>query len=311
MKKWIPVIALATLLCNGAAAAALSDKTWIHGSEDCDNNRDPPIEVFQFDASTYILRQNKCVHFEAPFIYVLFGEHTVFVQDTGATEVREQFPIYDAVQKLVAEKARSAPGRELKILVTHSHSHGDHTAGDAQFRGKPGVTVIEPTSEAVRTYFRFTKWPEGEAKIDLGGRELLVVPAPGHQDESIAVYDARTQWLLTGDTFLPGQLYVRDWEIYRATIRRLVELSKSHPVSALMGTHIEMSRKGALYPRGSTFQPDEAPLPLAVADLVQLDQILRKAGPTPAQTTTTKYVIVPISRFQRAIGDFLKWITGG
>ena len=27
----------------------------------------PGFEVFQFVAATYVLRQNKCVHFEAPF----------------------------------------------------------------------------------------------------------------------------------------------------------------------------------------------------------------------------------------------------
>jgi hydroxyacylglutathione hydrolase len=311
MKILITLLAMTASLANVSAAAGLHEKVWIHGSEDCSRNRDPAIEVFEFDAATYILRQNKCVNFEAPFIYVLFGEHTVFVQDTGATEEPERFPIYDVVLKLVAEKTRSAPRRELRILVTHSHSHGDHTAGDAQFRGKPRVTLVEPTAAAVREHFGFTKWPAGLAKIDLGGRELLVMPAPGHQDESIVVYDPRTQWLLTGDTFLPGQLYVRDWDIYRASVGRLVEFSKTHPISALMGTHIEMSRAGVIYPRGSTFQPDEIALPLTVQDLVQLDESLRKAGSEPTEISMSKYVVVPISAVQRAIGDFLKWVTGG
>jgi hydroxyacylglutathione hydrolase len=311
MKAWtILVIGMTALLADLSAAAGLSEKVWIHGAEDCSRNRDPAIEVFEVDAATYVLRQSKCVHFEAPFIYVLFGEHTVFVQDTGATDEAERFPIYDVVQKLVADKSRSTPRRELRMLVTHSHSHGDHTAGDAQFRGKPGVTLVEPTAAAVREYYGFTKWPAGVAKIDLGARELLVVPAPGHQDESIVVYDPRTQWLLTGDTFLPGQLYVRDWDVYRATITRLVKFSKSHPVAALMGTHIEMSREGAIYPRGSTFQPNEMGLPLTVQDLFQLDEALRKAGSKPTEISLKNSVVVPIGAFQRAIGDFLKWVTG-
>src|SRR5688500_6062478 len=93
-------LAIAALTCAPVDADTLSDKRWIHGSKDCAQNRDPPLEVFEFDADTYVLRQNKCVHFEAPFIYVLFGEHTVFIQDTGATAEPEQFPLYDTVQQI-------------------------------------------------------------------------------------------------------------------------------------------------------------------------------------------------------------------
>lgn len=311
MKTWMALLGITLLATDASAAADLSEKVWIHGSEDCSRNRDPAIEVFQFDTATYILRQNKCVHFEAPFIYVLFGEHTVFVQDTGATEEPERFPIYEVVRELVAERARSTQRHDLRILVTHSHSHGDHTAGDAQFRGEPGVTLVEPNPAAVREHFGFTNWPAGVAKVDLGARELLVMPAPGHQDESIVVYDPRTQWLLTGDTVLPGQLYVRDWDTYRTSIRRLVEFSKTHPISALVGTHIEMSSAGTTYPRGSTYQPEEIGLPLTVQDLIQLDESLLKAGPEPTKISMSKFAIVPISAFQRAIGDFLKWITRG
>src|SRR5687767_10624791 len=135
MGKRLIALAVAALPVYAGLSADLNDKVWIHGSADCSSNKDPAIEAFQFDAATYVLRQNKCVHFEAPFIYVLFGEHTVFVQDTGATADAAQFPLYDVVQELVAER-QARPGAErLRLLVTHSHSHGDHTAGDAQFSG--------------------------------------------------------------------------------------------------------------------------------------------------------------------------------
>lgn len=190
-----------------AYASDLASKAWNHGSEDCASNRDPAIEVYEVDAETYILRQNKCVHFEAPFIYVLFGKHTVFVQDTGATADPSRFPLYGTVRDLIARRN----GQELKILVTHSHSHSDHTAADPQFRGKPGVTLVEPNARAVRKYFGFTAWPAEVAQIDLGGRILKVIAAPGHQEEAVAVYDAQTGWLLTGDSLYPGRIYVKNW----------------------------------------------------------------------------------------------------
>jgi hydroxyacylglutathione hydrolase len=285
----VALMTVALLTCAPAHADALIDKHWIHGSPDCAANRDPPIEVFQFDADTYVLRQNKCVHFEAPFIYLLFGKHTVFVQDTGATEDPAQFPLYDTVQGII--QRRGTPG--IKILVTHSHSHGDHKAGDAQFRGKAGVTLIEPTSAGVREYFKFNDWPNGEAAVDLGGRKLIVQPAPGHQDEALIVYDSRTRWLLTGDSAYPGRLYARNWPAFRATAHKMVQFAAAHSVSAVMGTHIELSSTGEQYPAGTTYQPDEASLPMTTQDLVKLDELMQKAGEQPKEIVTRRFVVSP------------------
>jgi hydroxyacylglutathione hydrolase len=283
----------------------LRDKAWIHGAKDCDNNRDPPLQVYLFDADTYVLRQSKCVHYEAPFIYVLFGRHTVFVQDTGATEDAAVFPVYETIRKLIQERGDA----ELKLLVTHSHSHGDHRAGDAQFRGKPGVTLVEPNNEAVRKYFGFTQWPEGTATVDLGGRSLTVLPVAGHQTESLAVFDPQTGWLLSGDTIYPGRLYVWDWPTFKASVRRMAEFSRTHPVTAVMGTHIELSKSGEQFPAGSTFQPNEASLVLTPEDLAELDRLLQQAGDEPKEIATNSYVVSPVGTVQRVISAIMRALT--
>ena len=114
---------------------------------------------------------------------------------------------------------------------------------------------------------------------------------------------------MTGDTVYPGLLYVKDWDTYRSSIHRLAQFAKTRPVSAVMGTHIEMSRTpGKVYPRGSTFQPDETSLPLTVEDLVGLDQSLQRAGDEPREITLTKFVVSPIGTFQRVLGTVLKWL---
>jgi len=59
------------------------DVQWIHGSSDCATNDDPPLQVHAFDEDTYILRQNKCHNFEAPFLYLLFGTEKALLLDTG------------------------------------------------------------------------------------------------------------------------------------------------------------------------------------------------------------------------------------
>ena len=306
VSRWLIVLAAFVAPVQASVSNGLADKVWNHGSDDCAKNQDPAIEVYRFDADTYILRQNKCVNFEAPFIYVLFGQHTVFVLDTGATADPGQFPLYETVRSLVTQRNR----QKIRILVGHSHSHGDHRAADPQFRGKPGVVLVEPNAKAVREYFGFSTWPNGAATVELGGRALEVVPAPGHQDEGIAVYDSRTGWLLTGDNLYPGRLYVRNWNEFRSSIARLVELSKARRISAVLGAHIEMSSSGKLFEAGSTFQPNEASLALAPADLSRLDQVLRNAGDESREIVTARFVVVPIGAFWRVLGDVLGWFSG-
>ncbi len=285
---------LMTLIYPTAKAEMLSSlqqKTWIHGAKDCTQDQSPAIEVYQYNADSFILRQNKCVHYEAPFIYVLFGSHTVFIQDTGATAEADQFPLYDTIKQLITQRKQQG----LKLLVTHSHSHGDHKAGDVQFIGKPDTTVVLPTAEAVKKHFGFDDWPHGESKVDLGGRELSLFPIPGHQAESVAVYDPQTQWLLTGDTFYPGRLYIKDWTVFKNSIQKLLGITEQYEVSALMGTHIEMKQQtGKDYPMGSTYQPNEASLPLSVDDLKQLNHSLIKAGNQPKRVTLDKFIIYPL-----------------
>ncbi len=287
----------------------VNHKSWVHGTEDCKNNKDPAIDILQYNEATFVLRQNKCVHYEAPFIYVLFGEHTVFVQDTGATAKADKFPLYQMLQSLIAQWQKSHHVKDLSLLITHSHSHSDHTAADPQFRGKPGVILIKPDAQSVHQYFGFIDWPNEIASIDLGERELTIIPIPGHQEESIAVYDPQTKWLLSGDTFYPGRLYIKDWATYKSSIRRLVEFSKNHEISAIMGTHIEMSNvPGKDYPPGSTFQPNEASLALTVKDLSRLDSTLGELGTKPHEKTMSKFIISPIGMLQRILGGVLGWL---
>tara|TARA_R110002072_G_scaffold36301_7_gene107063 strand:- start:4775 stop:5773 length:999 start_codon:yes stop_codon:yes gene_type:complete len=289
---------------------SLIEKQWNSGSQNCRTNDEPLIEVFSFSSSTYVLRQNKCVSFEAPFIYVLFGEHTVLVHDTGATESSEKFPLADAVLELVNARSKLGYPDIQTILVTHSHSHGDHTSADLQFRSLDSVKLIEPNSEAILKYFGITDWPNESAKIDLGGRELTIIPTPGHQEESISIYDPQTKWMLTGDTFYPGNVYVKNWQAYRLSIRRLVDFSKIHQVSMLMGSHIEMSIKpGKAYPIGTTYQPHETTLPLQLEDLYQLHAALEASGAEAKSLTFDHLLITPMNVVQKAIGSVLKWFS--
>ncbi len=289
------------------ALSVLSDKRWNHGAVDCSASEEPAIDVFQYDDSSYILRQSKCLSFEAPFIYVLIGQKEVLVVDTGATESADDFPLYDTIKTLI--ETQSPDGNEKTITVVHSHSHRDHRGGDGQFLVKPRVSVVAPNAAGVREFFDFSTHKNNEVRLDLGAREITVFPIPGHQQESIAIYDSKTRWLLTGDTLYPGYIYVKHWGDYRASVARMLDFAQRQSVSAILGTHIEMTREpGEFYPIGTLYQPNEASLVLTVDDLTQLHQTLEKGG-KPKELTFDKFVVAPLSGLQKAIGGILGWFV--
>ena len=59
------------------------DVHWNEGSPECANSPQPPLQVHQYNARTFILRENLCSTFEAPFMYLLFGQTRALLLDTG------------------------------------------------------------------------------------------------------------------------------------------------------------------------------------------------------------------------------------
>ncbi len=247
--------------------------------------------------------------FEAPFIYVLIGDEKVLVLDTGAPERAENFPLYDTVLSLLEEHSGEDIKTAREILVIHSHSHRDHYSGDSQFDGKPKVTVIKPNNAAVIQFFAIDNWPDGKANIQLGGREITVIPTPGHQEESVSVYDPHTRWLLTGDTFYPGYIYVKDWEEYKRSIARLVSFSETREISAVLGAHIEMTEEaGEYYPIGTIYQPNEAPLTLSPENLHSLHSALKKSKKAQ-EIKKSEFIVAPMNTFQKTLSNIARWFS--
>ncbi|BDX05499.1 hypothetical protein MACH26_10200 [Planctobacterium marinum] len=216
--------------------------------------------------------------------------------DTGATANANKFPLYSEVQKLLLSAASTH--RKMPLLVLHSHGHSDHIAADGQFQNPPETTVIPPNLIGVKAHFGYgpkaLNWPEDTKLIDLGGRTLTLIPIPGHSEDAIALFDQHTGWLLTGDSLYPGRLYVRNWQEYRLSIQRLYEHTASLAVTAIMGTHIEMSKApGIDYPVGATYQPNEAPLPLDFEHLKTLNHLLQR-NPTPTRIVSEAFILQPL-----------------
>lgn len=274
----------------------LASIKWIHGSADCAQNHDAPIQVVMYNSSTWILRQNKCINYEAPFMYLFLGGEKALLWDTGATSDSSLFPLRKTVDGIIADYEKEN-NKKLKLAVAHSHSHSDHYAADEQFKDRPNTDIVELRAQQMKEYFGFTSWPQRTTNFDLGNRLLTLIPIPGHDEVSIALYDSKTNILLTGDSFYPGRLYVRDWPAFRASIHRLTEFCKAHSVKWILGNHIEMTDSASVdYPTGTTDQPHEAPLPLAVTELELLSKDL-SISESAAHQVFDKFIVEPVPAF--------------
>lgn len=252
-----------TVFATGTPVSRSLDVTWIHGARG-----EPPIQAHHYDEHTVILRQGKKVHYEAPFLYLLFGDERALLLDTGATADPKRFPVRETVDGLVDAWLTRHPREGYELVVAHTHGHRDHVAGDAQFTGRPATTVVSREVEAVQEYFGFTNWPDQVVPFDLGGRVLEITGSPGHHRAAITTYDPWTGFLLTGDTVLPGRLYVPDMPQFLASMDRLVAFAASRPVTHVLGCHIEMTTDPQRdFPLGATYQRGEHRLQLTPADL--------------------------------------------
>ena len=165
------------------------DVRWIHGSPSAKHDRDPEIQVHHYDEHTMILRQNMSVHYEAPFLYLLLGDDQAVLVDSAPTPQHRFFPLRATVDCLLADWLAEHPCDHYQLVVAHSHSHGDHTAGDVQFADRPDTTVLGADLAAVTGFFGLSDWPEGTAQLDLGGRVIDVLPSPGHDQPAVSYYD--------------------------------------------------------------------------------------------------------------------------
>ncbi len=281
-------VAAAGVATAGAAAAPFP-APWINAA----GGPEPVMQVQQYDADTYVLRQSIRTNFEGPFIYLFFGARKVLEIDTGAggTKVRP------TIDKVIADWTRTHGGKPLQLIVAHSHSHGDHVAGDSEFAGRPDTTVIGHAPQEVAAFFHIKSWPEEIAPFDLGGRTLDIIPAPGHEPAEIAVFDERTRILMTGDELYSGRLYIPNGEFPTLckSIDRVVNFTKDKHVSWVMGTHIEMTLTPKRdYAFDAAGHPQEHPLELPYSTLLELQSALHAMGEKPRLDVHNDFIVYPL-----------------
>ena len=276
------------LVNEGDLVAGVFPETWING-ESC--AAEPVIQVHQYNANTYILRQSLCTNFEGPFLYLLFGADKVLMEDTGAGGI----PIADAVYDIIDQWLFDNGQASIELIVAHSHAHGDHTQGDSQFQGQPNTTVVGLSPTAVASFFGISTWPEQIVSYDLGGGRIVdVVAIPGHQAAHIALYDRQTGILFTGDTLYSGRCYISNFPSYLTSMERLTDFVSDKPIVHVLGTHIEMTNTPFEdFPFGSTVHIDEHPLELGREHLLELRDGVVEMADAPQIEPHRDFIIWP------------------
>ena len=257
---------------------------WTSGSINCfhEKAKEPDLEVFAVNNDTFILRENKCINYEAPFMYLLFGTRKILLIDSGATVSLTSFPIRQHVENIINRWCiiKNKQRKDLELIVAHSHHHLDHIAGDEQFQGQDFTTIVGTSVENITQFFNLSTWPNSTGTFYLDDqRHLAIIPIPGHDEASIAFYDCATELLITGDSLLPGRLYIANFSAYVDSSQRLLSFIQSNSlnVSAILGAHIEMTQRDKVdYPIGATYQPEERLLNLSLDHLHQLNNELQK-----------------------------------
>ena len=288
------VAAMTAILALTAPASPAASRQlfapWINGAA----TDEPQMQIQRYDDDTYVVRQSIRTNFEGPFLYLLFGKDHILLLDTGAGGLQVRPTIDRLIEDWrVVHGLHAAP----PLIVAHTHGHGDHHQGDAEFTGRPDTVVVGLTPEDVAAFFKIANWPADIGRYDLGGRILDIIPTPGHQPAHIMIFDERTHLLLSGDALYPGRLYFpsNQFAAYRDSIDRVVAFTRDRQVSHILGAHIEMTATpGKDFVDEAPAHPNERVLELPYSDLTELQAAVHAMGETPRREAHRDFIVFPL-----------------
>ena len=232
------------------ASAAIQTGTWCAQLPRPANTALPVVRtrsdwfhVYQAAPGVFALIESD--QFQEAISYLIVGDTAALMFDTGIGVL----PIRPVIEELT----------KLPVTVVNSHSHYDHVGGNHEFArvlsmdtpftrmkmaGRPHdglASEVAATSfchgapAALDTAtFRSLPWKSSGmirdgTRIDLGGRVVEIVGAPGHTPDGIALLDRANGLLFTGDNFYDSTiwLYSRETSLddYVASMTKLVALA--------------------------------------------------------------------------------------
>ena len=189
------VLATSRVDAAGAPSHSLLFKPWINGV----SAAEPQMQVQRYDGDTYVIRQSIRTNFEGPFLYLLFGSERALLIDSGAGGLK----VRPTIDRVIADWSAVHHRTSVPLIVAHSHSHGDHHQGDAEFQDRPDTTVVG-------------LFPKNVADFDSLGPYRLYIPmneVKTYRDsiDRVAAFtrDKQVSWILGAHIELktsPGEL---------------------------------------------------------------------------------------------------------
>jgi len=261
---------------------------WNSGLQDTE----PDLQLQPIDANTFALRQSLHTTFEAPFMYLLFGEEKALLIDTGVAGVNLREKVDNQVKRWLKAKSKA----KIDLIVMHTHGHGDHVGGDEAFTDRSNTTVVGHSPEDVASFFGLKEWPDGKAEYKLGERTLDIIPTPGHHPSHVMVYDRQSKLLFSGDSLYPGRLYFQCGQLdeYRTSISRVATFAKTNEIRAILGAHIELSLKaGKSFGGNDRVRVGERLIELPTRSLADLQAALRLMENKPVVRPFSDFILFP------------------
>jgi len=198
--------------------------------------------IEELDAHTIAIGEPR--YHQQNYNYLILGEDRAVLFDSGPG-IRDIKPVIDSLTN-------------LPVIVTQSHLHYDHVGNHDRFDSLAMIDLPNLRDRAVGGQLSLTDsehlgyiedipapilkvsewWTPGNT-IDLGGRMLTVIHAPGHTPDSMILFDRERGQLFTGDFLYPGTLFGflpgSNMSSYLKTAERLSELNAE--CTALYAAH--------------------------------------------------------------------------
>ncbi len=224
-RVWLVLIALLFAGCAKSLRAPYQEADTVQWYDDY-------YTIEYIDPQTIAIGEPR--YHQQNYSYLILGEKRALLFDTGPG-VRDIRPVIDSLT-------------DLPLTVTQSHFHYDHVGNHHRFKGVsvadlPALreraeagTLELTTSEHLgfvesidKPDLVVSEWLPIDSYIDLGGRMIKLVHAPGHTRESVVLVDEQRNLLFTGDFVCPGPnadgLPGSDINEYLATARKLLAMS--------------------------------------------------------------------------------------
>ena len=296
--RQLSIFALSAVVLSSCASSSgevtssstLFGQPWISGLA----KNEPPLQAQQYDRDTVVIRQSLRTSFEAPFMYLIFGETIALLIDTGAGGI----DLRSVVDQQIAAWLEASGREKISLVVMHSHAHGDHTAADEQFVDRADTVIVGHGVEDVANFFLIEDWPNRSRAFDLGGRIVDIIPTPGHHDTHVMVYDRAQRLLFSGDVIYPGRLYFQCRKIgeLKNSINRIAEFANTRDVSWILGSHIELAQEpGKAFDSSDLVRKDERLLELTLATITDIQSALSQVGNFPRVKPYNDFILFPYS----------------